>query len=116
MASAIFVDQQTHCIWLIRSLFTQLKRISTTILSIFSNPPASLYLTPSARRQFADACLPRSLDVLGARFFVLGAEESAGVTCEEGAEFADLLAEAVDCLGVHVRLGDHFRHVDFKAG
>jgi hypothetical protein len=56
--------------------------------------------------------LPRTFDVLRRRLLVLGAEEAAGMARKPRAEPADLLAQPVDRLDVHVGLSDHLGHVD----
>lgn len=56
--------------------------------------------------------LSRALNVLSCWLFILGAEEAVGVACKPRTEPADLFAQAVDGLDVHVGLSDHLRHID----
>lgn len=53
------------------------------------------------------------LDVIGSWLLVFGAEETAAVACKPGAELADLLAESIHRLIVHVGLSNELREVDW---
>jgi hypothetical protein len=80
--------------------------------SIPKQPSSTSPAPPSPPLPVPLFSLPRILDILRTGLLILRAEESPTVPREPGAELADLLAQPVHRLGVHVGLRDELGEVD----